>query len=59
VIEEIFGRLRPEAVVYVSCNPEALARDLHEAAAFRYVIEAVQPVTCFRTRRTSRRWSPW
>ena len=47
VIEEIFGRLRPERVVYVSCNPEALVRDLHEAAAFRYVIEAVQPVDMF------------
>jgi len=47
VIEEIFGRLRPQRVVYVSCNPEALARDLREAAAFRYVIDSVQPVDMF------------
>lgn len=40
--------LRPERIVYVSCNPQSQARDLAallEAAAYR--IEAVQPVDMF------------
>src|SRR5687768_12316962 len=28
VIERVFGALAPATAVYVSCNPEALARDL-------------------------------
>jgi 23S rRNA (uracil1939-C5)-methyltransferase len=47
VIDDIFGRLRPRRVVYVSCNPEALARDLRAASSFRYAIQTVQPVDMF------------
>lgn len=47
VIDDILGRLRPRGVVYISCNPEALARDLRTAASFPYVIEAIQPVDMF------------
>ena len=42
------AHLRPERIVYVSCNPQSQARDLHyllEAAA--YTVEAVQPVDMF------------
>lgn len=42
------AQLRPERIVYVSCNPQSQARDLHyllEAAA--YQVEAVQPVDMF------------
>lgn len=47
IIDDIFGRLKPRRVVYVSCNPEALARDLRAASSFRYAIETVQPVDMF------------
>ena len=42
------ANLRPERIVYVSCNPKTQAMDLArlgEAAA--YTIEAVQPVDMF------------
>ena len=47
VIDDVLGRLRPRRVVYVSCNPEALARDLRAAVSFPYTITAVQPVDMF------------
>jgi 23S rRNA (uracil1939-C5)-methyltransferase len=47
VIGTVFGRLRPDTVVYVSCNPEALARDLSLAAPHGYAIESIQPVDMF------------
>jgi 23S rRNA (uracil1939-C5)-methyltransferase len=34
-------------LVYVSCNPEALARDLAELQIFGYEIETIQPVDMF------------
>jgi 23S rRNA (uracil1939-C5)-methyltransferase len=47
VIHDLLGRIRPARVVYISCNPEALARDLGEAAQFPYAIDRVQPVDMF------------
>jgi 23S rRNA (uracil1939-C5)-methyltransferase len=47
VVEDILGRLRPHRAVYVSCNPEALARDLQVASSFPYRIDSVQPVDMF------------
>jgi 23S rRNA (uracil-5-)-methyltransferase RumA len=47
VIDEICGRLRPAMVAYVSCNPEALARDLGAAARHGYAVRSVQPVDMF------------
>jgi 23S rRNA (uracil1939-C5)-methyltransferase len=47
VIAAVFGRLRPRTIVYVSCNPEALARDLALATPHGYMIESVQPVDMF------------
>jgi len=47
VIQDILGRLAPHRLIYVSCNPEALARDLQLASAFPYAIRTVQPVDMF------------
>ena len=47
VIDEVFGRLRPERVAYVSCNPEALATDLPAIVRKGYRIRWLQPVDMF------------
>lgn len=41
------GRAGPERVVYVSCNPTTLARDLTELLPFGYRITEVVPVDLF------------
>ncbi len=45
-IEEIGGMKIPR-IVYVSCNPATLARDLQLLSPFGYSIEKVQPVDMF------------
>ncbi|MDE3058038.1 MAG: 23S rRNA (uracil(1939)-C(5))-methyltransferase RlmD [Bacteroidota bacterium] len=45
-VEEI-GRRKVKRVVYVSCNPATLARDVKMLAPFGYSIEKVQPVDMF------------
>ena len=40
-------RLRPRAVIYVSCNPETLARDLDILAGRGFRTTDVQPVDMF------------
>jgi 23S rRNA (uracil1939-C5)-methyltransferase len=47
VIDGVFGRLHPELAVYVSCNPEALARDAGAIARYGYKIQSIQPVDMF------------
>ncbi len=47
VLEHVFGRMQPDVAVYVSCNPEALARDLSSIARHRYAIQSIQPVDMF------------
>jgi len=47
VLHEVFGRLRPSRAVYVSCNPEALARDLRPICRTGYQISTLQPVDMF------------
>jgi 23S rRNA (uracil1939-C5)-methyltransferase len=39
--------LNPPRIVYVSCNPESLARDLAALMKFGYKVEAIQPVDMF------------
>jgi 23S rRNA (uracil1939-C5)-methyltransferase len=40
-------RLRPRTVVYVSCNPQALARDVGELTRDGFAILSIQPVDMF------------
>ena len=47
VIGEVFERLRPSRVVYVSCNPEAFAAELPRMLARGYTIDRVLPVDMF------------
>lgn len=47
VVDDVFGRLNPETAVYVSCNPETLARDLQRIVRHGHAIESLQPVDMF------------
>jgi 23S rRNA (uracil1939-C5)-methyltransferase len=47
VLNDLFGRLRPARVAYVSCNPEALARDLALVTRHGYTAQPLQPVDMF------------
>ena len=47
VLQQVFGRLRPARSIYVSCNPEALARDLGAIVREGYVVRTLQPVDMF------------
>nr|WP_294666007.1 23S rRNA (uracil(1939)-C(5))-methyltransferase RlmD [uncultured Blautia sp.] len=41
------SRLSPEKIVYISCNPETLARDLLFLTKKKYQVEEIQPVEMF------------
>jgi len=41
------ARACPERIVYISCNPTTLARDLMELRPFGYTVSAVQPLDLF------------
>ena len=43
----LLEKLRPDRVVYISCNPRALADDLGLAARAGYKVETIQPVDMF------------
>jgi 23S rRNA (uracil1939-C5)-methyltransferase len=47
VVDDVFGRIGPAQAIYVSCNPETLARDLKLIARHGYMIESMQPVDMF------------
>ena len=43
----VFAEMQPERIVYVSCNPASLARDLAILAALGYTSKKIQPVDMF------------
>jgi 23S rRNA (uracil1939-C5)-methyltransferase len=47
VLQRVCTGLRPRLVAYVSCNPEALARDLRVMTQAGYRIDSIQPVDMF------------
>ncbi len=47
VIDGVFADIQPRMAIYVSCNPEALARDLEAAAGHGYRVQSLQPVDMF------------
>jgi len=47
LLDHIFGMHRPVLAVYVSCNPESLARDLALVTSRGYIVRSMQPVDMF------------
>jgi 23S rRNA (uracil1939-C5)-methyltransferase len=47
VLDEVFGARHPAVAVYVSCNPDTLARDLARIAGHGYEVRSLQPVDMF------------
>ncbi len=47
VLDRVFGDIAPETVIYVSCNPEALAAELPSIVDAGYDVRRVQPVDMF------------
>jgi 23S rRNA (uracil1939-C5)-methyltransferase len=47
VLRDVFGRLKPRRATYVSCNPEALARELPRICGYGYRVVSLQPVDMF------------
>ena len=47
VLDDVFAGIRPATAVYVSCNPETLARDLARITGHGYTIASMQPVDMF------------
>lgn len=47
VIDAVFSKAAPRVVAYVSCNPEALGRELPQVIDHGYRVRRVQPVDMF------------
>ncbi len=47
VVVKQLGRLAARRIVYVSCDPATLARDVHQLAGHGYRLRVVQPVDMF------------
>ena len=40
-------KLSPEKIIYVSCNPATMARDIEMLVSERYMIQDLQPIDMF------------
>ena len=47
IVLRTFANMKPQRIVYVSCNPATLARDLAILKDFGYLTQEVQPVDLF------------
>lgn len=47
IVLETFARMMPKRIVYVSCNPASLARDIAVLGELGYQAEKIQPVDMF------------
>jgi 23S rRNA (uracil1939-C5)-methyltransferase len=47
VLRSVFGEIRAPRVLYISCNPQALASELPVMVNAGYSIRRVQPVDMF------------
>lgn len=47
IVLEALAKKRPSRIIYISCDPATLARDLHILVEKEYVLEQVQPVDMF------------
>ncbi|MBO6179740.1 MAG: 23S rRNA (uracil(1939)-C(5))-methyltransferase RlmD [Selenomonadaceae bacterium] len=47
IVLETFARMQPNRIVYVSCNPATLARDLAFLETLNYKTKKIQPVDMF------------
>ena len=47
VIDAVFERIRPSRAVYVSCNPDSIAKELPVILKGGYNVKRVQPVDMF------------
>ena len=47
VIERVFSGIQPAKAIYVSCDPDALARDLSRITPLGYRVDSLQPVDMF------------
>ena len=47
IVLETFAKMQPQRIVYVSCNPATLARDLAFLETLNYKTKKIQPVDMF------------
>jgi 23S rRNA (uracil1939-C5)-methyltransferase len=47
VLDWVCGSLHPRRIIYVSCNPQALAQDVRMPIAAGYTLQMVQPIDMF------------
>lgn len=44
---ELLGKMKPGTIIYISCDPSTLARDLKKLCSFGYMIKSIKPFDMF------------